>query len=165
MSKRKISPTGKLAALAAAFWTAVIGGSIALHEYVIDPAPPPTGLQRLQSDFTAAIAARAEQVESEMRDAVLVEKLCGETAATLTAAFRNSGIAASFTAPYQPAQPGYRSGKCALYVNDQYLTTIDEADEFDQKYSREYLNEQLVEKLSPAALQRLGERLPGILPR
>src|SRR5690606_1465244 len=117
------------------------------------------GLQRLQSEFAAAVAARAEEVAQEQRDAVLVQKLCGETAGTLTTTLQNAGIAATFTAPYESARPGYPMGKCVLYVNDDYLTTIDEPDEFESEYSRQYLNEQLVKKLSPAALQHLQKGL------
>lgn len=159
MSRMKISQPGKIAALAAAFWTTVIGGTLAVHEYIIDPAPPPTGLQSLQSEFTAAIAERVEGVKAEQRDAVLVEKLCGETASMLTARFQGSGLAATFTAPYEPPHASYHLGKCALSVNGTYLTTIQSPDEFESEFNRKYLNEKLVEKLSPAALQHLQKGL------
>lgn len=157
--KKTISPTGKLAACAAAFWATVIGGAVVMHEYIIDPAPPPTDMQRLQSEFAAAVAERAEGVEEEKKKAVLVEKLCDETAQTLTATFQNADINATFTAPYEAPNNIYTLGKCALYVNSTYLTTIDSPDEFEGAFSREYLNEQLMKNLSPAALQHLQKNL------
>ena len=161
----KARPTSqaKLIALVGTFWATVIGGSIAVHEYVVDPTPPPTPIQSLQSELTAAIAARTGSIAQEQRNAVLLEKLCAETATTLTTTFQTAGIAATFTAPYEAPEKGYNLGKCVLSVNDMYIAVLDTPDEFDSEYKRTYVNEEILKKLSPAALQRLKSTLPGAI--
>jgi hypothetical protein len=76
--------------------------------------------------------------------------------------FETAGINATFTAPYEGPQKHYNLGKCVLSVNDMYLAVIDTPDEFENEYNREYINEQILKKLSPAALQHLGNAQPGI---